>query len=103
MKTVARCCDAGLALAALARLGGAVDGSPREGPLQLPRFLTFLVRGYSPSEGSPPRMLDSVKSGGSMAPASSPASERSDGRVTTRAAADRSPPGGVDCSTHAEH
>jgi hypothetical protein len=30
MKTVARCCCAGLSLAALARLGGAVDWSSRE-------------------------------------------------------------------------
>src|SRR5687768_7821728 len=54
MKTVARSFVAGLALAALARLGVAVVTAWREGVVARERYLTFLVRGYSPSEGSPP-------------------------------------------------
>ena len=54
MKSVARSFVAGLALAALARLGVAVVKAWREGVSARQRFLAFLVRGYSPSEGSPP-------------------------------------------------
>src|SRR5687767_15162419 len=54
MNSVARSFVAGLALAALARLGVAAAVSLREGPAQLPQLLTLLAGGYSPSEGSPP-------------------------------------------------
>src|SRR5688500_7078959 len=54
MKTVARCYVAGLALAALARLGVVVAGAGREASGARERFLPLPCQGYSPAEGSPP-------------------------------------------------
>jgi len=52
MKTAAWCYDAGLPLAALARLGGEVEKALQERMRGKPALLTFLVQGYSPGQGT---------------------------------------------------
>ena len=54
MKPSSRSFIAGLALAALARLGGAAGKSPPRGPFARLRLLPFPCQGAQPLEGSPP-------------------------------------------------